>query len=501
MPTLPGRPVEQRRGRLGAVSAAHPEAALAGADVLRLGGNAVDASIAASAVICVVMPEAASLGGDLLALVRRPGASPVAVNGTGASAIGAVPGHWLSGGASVTTPGLVAAWGALHRTAGRLPLPVVLARAVALARDGVLVDERLAAAVAAQRARLLAGGGWAWNLLYRQVGERWRQPALADLLEAVADGGPDAFYTGPVAAAVAGAVRHNGGWLTEDDLAAHTTDVRAPVTVDWGDARVHVQPPVTQGVLLAMALHHLDGLDLTALDLNHRLDLAFGDDDALAHLLVELTEAVFAHRSDCGRGGDLLAEQLLLDLERAAHRGGPRAYLHTAGVAAADADGLVVSSLVSVFDDFGSAVFVPELGLTLNNRGAGFTDGANAPGRGRKPVHTLAPALVEGRAVLAMATPGADGQVQTLLQILVAMRQRGLRLTDAVAALRWRTEGGTLLVEEGHPAQAALAARGHDVRTRPAGDPVFGGVVGAGIDDDGPYCVSDWRRQVTSAVA
>lgn len=494
MPATTRTPVAQQRGRLGAVSAAHPLAAAAGTDVLRQGGNAVDAVVAASAVVCVLMPEAASLGGDLLALVRRPDGTTVAVNGTGASALEATPGLWLTGGGSVTTPGLVAAWAAMHGSAGRLPLGAVLAPALGLARDGVALTQSLSVAVTAQRARLLTGGAQAWDLVHRRVGERWRQPELADLLQAVGDDGPDAFYRGPAAVAVAGAVRRNGGWLDEADLAAHTTDVRQPVTVRWGGAAVHVQPPMTQGVLLAMALHELESVWLGTAEQP-------ADDDALAHLLVELTEAVFAHRSDCGRGAELLSEPLPVDPERAAHRGGPRAYLHTAGVAAADADGLVVSSLVSVFDDFGSAVYVPELGLTLNNRAAGFTDGANAPGRGRKPVHTLAPALVEGRTVLALATPGADGQVQTLLQILVALRQGPLTLSEAVAALRWRTEGGALLLEDGHPALAGLAARGHDVIVRPAGDPVFGGVVGAGVDDDGPFCVSDWRRQVSSAVA
>lgn len=488
--------VRQVRGRVGAVSAAHPTASAAGAELLRLGGNAVDAAVAAQAVICVLMPQAASVGGDLLALVRRPDGVTVAVNGTGASAAAAAPGLWLSGGSSVTTPGLVAGWTSLHGSFGRLPLHTVLAPAISLARSGVRVDEPLVRAVEEQRHRLVVGGAASWDLMRMRTGDLWRQPALAGLLAAIAVEGEAAFYSGFGPGAIAAAVQRNGGWLTEADLAGHRSEVRTPVTVPWGEARVSVQPPMSQGVLLTMALHWLDTRHAAS---SAGFEPAPGwADDGLPHLLVELTEAVFAHRSACATGEALLAEPLDVDPVRAAHRGGPRAYLHTAGVAAADVEGLVVSSLVSVFDDFGSAVFVPELGCTLNNRAAGFTDGANSPGAAKKPVHTLAPALVEGRRVLGLATPGADGQVQALLQILVALRFGGLSVADAVAALRWRTEGGSLLLETGHPARTGFESRGHDVVLRPPGDPVFGGVVAAGIDDEGPFCVSDWRRQVAS---
>ncbi len=484
------------RGRRGAVSSAHPLASEAAAEVLAAGGNAVDAAVGAQAAICVLMPQAASLGGDLLTLVRRPDGVTLAVNGTGASAIDARPGPWLTGANSVTTPGLVAGWESTHRRFGGIPLTAVLAPAIRLARAGIVVDHTLAQAVDEQRSRLVDGGAGDWALLRMRPGDRWRQPELAELLGSLAEDGPQSFYQGGCAAAIVSAVHRHAGRLGTADLANHRTDVKQPMSVAWGRAVAHVQPPMSQGVLLAMALHYLDeragpfGNGPALLD-----DL---DEDAWAHLLVELTEATFAHRSDCAAGEALLEQALDVDPDRAANRGGPRAYLHTAGVATADAAGLVVSSLVSVFDDFGSGVFVPELGFTLNNRAAGFTDGANAPAAGTKPVHTLAPVLVQGDQVIALATPGADGQVQTLLQILVAIRFRQLDLPDAVAALRWRTEEGSLLIEAGHPARTALEQRGHVVRDRAPGDPVFGGVVAAGVDEHGPFCVSDWRRQVSS---
>lgn len=470
------RPVRAPRG---AVAAGHPLAAAAGAATLAAGGGAADAAIAAAAVICVAMPQAAGIGGDLLALVHDPAAGALAIEGSGTTPAAATA-VASSGGASVTVPGLVGAWGELHGRWGRLPLAAALEPAIELARTGLVVDDDLARAVAAQHPRLVAGGGASWPLLDTAAGERWAQPELAALLGAIGDRGPAAFYSGPAADAVAAAVTAHGGSLVAADLARHTTGVLAPLAVPWAGGTVLVQPPMSQGILLAMALRHLEA--------------AGGAPDD--HHLVELTEAAFAHRSRCGEGAALLDEPLEVDPRRAARRGGPRAYLHTAGVAAADDSGLVVAALVSVFDDFGSGVVVPELGIVLNNRAGGFTDGANAHGPGRRPVHTLAPFLALGAdgSVTGLATPGADGQVQTLLQVLVGMRHRGRGLAAAIAAPRWRSEGGRLLVEGGHPAAAELGHAGHDVEPRPAGDDVFGAVVAAGTDAGGPYAAADWRR-------
>ncbi len=204
----------------------------------------------------------------------------------------------------------------------------------------------------------------------------------------------------------------------------------------------------------------------------------------------------------CAEGEGLLGTELMINLAAAQRRGGPRAYLHTAGVAVSDADGMTVSSLVSVFDDFGSCVFVPECGITLNNRAGGFTDGANAAGPGRIPVHTLAPAMVlTDRGTLALATPGADGQVQTLLQVMTGIFRDGLDLAEAVRKPRWRSEGGDVLIERSHPAQTDLARLGHRLRILDDGDVRFGAIVCAGDIDDAPIALSDWRRHTWSGVA
>jgi gamma-glutamyltranspeptidase/glutathione hydrolase len=159
----------------------------------------------------------------------------------------------------------------------------------------------------------------------------------------------------------------------------------------------------------------------------------------------------------------------------------------------------VISSLVSVFDDFGSCVFVPDLGITMNNRAGGFTEGANAAAPGKRPVHTLAPAMLSTpQGVLALATPGADGQVQTLLQVLVAIHREGVDLAQAIARPRWRSENSELLIEQSHAAIDRLTALGHRVIPLADGEVRFGAVVCAGWIDDQPVAVADWRRETAA---
>lgn len=475
------------RGVRGAVAAAHPLACAAGQEVLTLGGNAVDALVAAQAVLAVIMPDACGLGGDMLALVAEAGGDVHAVTGTGKAPRGMVR-VATDGADSVTVPGIVGAWETLSRRWGTLPLARCLAPAERLARVGFPLSAALAIAVEAQRKRLVAGGAEGWLLLSAVRGDRIVQPEVAGLLARVGAEGASAFYTGASARAIERAIGRLGGAMDAGDLAAHETPVSVPVTVGFGEWSVSVQPPPTQGILLAMALRGRARLAATNADLGDHAD-------------IELTEAAFASRADCAAGEALLDLDLEVDLRKASRRGGPRAYLHTAGVCATDAAGMTVSSLVSVFDDFGSCVFVPELGITLNNRAGGFTGGANAAAPGKRPVHTLAPALLRGPGgTVALATPGADGQVQTLLQVIGKL-SRGATLEEAIAAPRWRSEGGRVLVEEGHPAISGLAALGHDMLPLPRGDMRFGAVVAAGQADGGPFALADWRRECWSGVA
>lgn len=279
----------------------------------------------------------------MLALVRDAAGEGTAVNGTGRSSADA---HRFSqtGGASVTVPGLIGGWTQAHRLWGRLELSQVLGHAIALATTGIRIDAALARARDQQRQRLLDGGAATWSLMAAHVGSLWRQPELVQLLAQVADDFGDGFYSGDSAAAMVAAVGRNGGSLRHSDFLLHTTPVGEPVTVNYDGGRLVAQPPTSQGVLLALAATAADAI------------LRNGAVESLDHLLVEITEAALAHRSDCADAVTVLGRPLQVDAVNAGHRGGPRAYLHTARVAAADSSGMVVSSLISVFDDFGSGV-------------------------------------------------------------------------------------------------------------------------------------------------
>jgi gamma-glutamyltranspeptidase/glutathione hydrolase len=489
--SAPCRPV--LRGRFGAVSAAHPLAVAAGQELLNGGGSAADAAIAAQAVLCVVMPDACSLGGDMLALVRgadhdmQADDNVRALNGTGRAPLRLD--HVADDGAnSITVPGIVDAWCRLSQDFGQVALAHALAPAIRLARAGVRTSDMLAATLAKHRERLVRGGAHGWAFFDASPHSLIRQPELAAVLQAVGAAGRSAFYGGSAARQIAAVVEALGGALDERDLEAHETVLARPIETAWDDMVVSTQPPMAQGILLNLSVQALGRLG--------RFAPSLAD-----HVAIELTNAAFAHRDDVAEGLALLDRPLAIDLERAANRSGPRAYLHTAGVACADAQGMVISSLVSVFDDFGSCVFVPALGITLNNRAGGFTGGANAAAPGKLPVHTLAPALLtmpEG--TVALATPGADGQVQTLLQVLMGLRCAGLDLAAAIARPRWRSENGMLLIEEGHAGREALAALGHRIVSCPDGDARFGAVVSAGCLHGEPVGAADWRRDTSVGV-
>jgi len=479
-----------KRNETIACSTAHRLATQAAIGISRAGGTAVDSAIAAHAVICVTMPQAAGLGGDLMMIVAPQDDAALAVTGSGRSAN--VANTAISVGRSVTVPGMVSGWHSAHERWGLLDRQNILQPAIDLARNGVSVDADLASAVNGQRRRFEALGDTGWSLLGKSQGDTWIQPELADLLEKLARDGFDRFYEGEVAAAIVAAARRHGSTLTVDDFAQHRATLAEPVRSSWSGGTLEVQPAPSQGVILSMASSWID---------ENRARL-IASPTIREHLLVEATEAAFESRDDVIQEGEsLLSRALVVNESSADRRGGPRGYVHTAGVAVATAD-QVVSSLVSVFDDFGSCVFVPELGITLNNRGDGFTDKENSYRPGEYPVHTLAPSIVRTREgmTLALATPGADGQVQTLLQVLSAMEFDGQDVTEAIDAPRWRSENGSLLIEAGHPAAADLESRGHTLNHQEYGDPIFGAVVAAGCGPHGLIVGADPRRGVVGRI-
>jgi gamma-glutamyltranspeptidase/glutathione hydrolase len=476
-------------GQRGAIATGHPLATAAAQEIFALGGNAVDAAVAAQAALAVVAPHACGPGGDAVALVTCPGREVTAAIGAGAFPAMAQPGVVGDDASAVTVPGALAAWDTLLAQFGALPRAEVIEPAARLAENGVRVGGALLAAAAAQRSRLARGGAGGWPLL-RCTGDAARlcQPELSALLRSFGQEGSAAFYRGRMAGAIAQAARRDGGTLDEADLAAHRTRMGAPVTVPWRGGTLALAPPPSQAILLAMALRAASQF------------LATSPAQA-EHISVESVKAAFDFRDQVGTHPDLLGITLHVDPERARPGSRARAYLHTAAVATADSAGTVVSSLVSLFDDFGAATFVPEGGFVLNNRGSGFTIAPNDARPAKWPVHTLSPAIMSGSdgETLALATPGADGQVQTLLQVLRRAGDAGW--ASAIAEPRWRSEGSWLFAEREYPHTAALGALGHAVSTLPDGDDRFGSVVAAGLHEGFPFAAADWRRQSWAGVA
>jgi gamma-glutamyltranspeptidase / glutathione hydrolase len=490
------RPRPVVRGRRGVVSCGHPLGVSAALEALVDGGNAVDAACAAAAALCVVLPNACGLGGDALILIGRRDGGSLAINGNGA-APAAVPARIPpDGGGTAAVPGLVAALVRAHEREGRLPRERVLSPAVDLASGGFPVGDDLRSAMDRQRERLQRGAA-SWALADPRLapGDVVRLPRLADLLAAIASDGAAAFYGGAAAEAIAAAARAGGGAMQAADLHAYDAQIGAPVCARYAGVTCETSPPTSQGILLLVALRWLE-----------RLKSSSGETSRL-HQQVRAIEECFAFRSDVARkdaAERLLADSVLdeMSLEPGGRTGaGPLGYHHTTAIAVADSDGLVVSALISVFDDFGSATLVPELDIVLNNRLLGFdAEGPNAPAPGRRPVHTLSPALVRSpEALTAIATPGADGQVQTLLQVLSAVHEDGVPLQEALHGPRWRVVDGSVALEEGFDPELAadLEIRGHAVVLHPAGDELFGGVAAATSHAGRPglTAASDPRRE------
>jgi gamma-glutamyltranspeptidase/glutathione hydrolase len=230
------------------------------------------------------------------------------------------------------------------------------------------------------------------------------------------------------------------------------------------------------------------------------------DSVRVAHLGVEAIEAAFAFRDEVavpGAASRLLSTELEVDRLRARRLGGPRGYAHTTAVASADSEGTVVSMLVSVFDDFGSAGLVGPGGFFLNNRMTGFSPNPGSPNAaapGRRPVHTLSPALVEEPgSVMALATPGADGQVQFLVQLVDGLLRGGASLPEVLGRPRWRSVDGGLALEGGFDDAVAdgLQKLGHELLRLPAGHELFGAAVAAGVDNRAGslFAAADPRRE------
>jgi gamma-glutamyltranspeptidase/glutathione hydrolase len=471
-------------------------ASAAGLRMLSAGGSAVDAALAANAVLSVTLPNQCGLGGDLFALVHRPGEAPVALNASGRSGSGADPaalrdrGHRVMPSreaAAVTVPGCVDGWLALHERFGRLELARLLAPAIGYARDGFPASPYLAQAITRSgphiRQEMAAGD--------RPVaGQRIRRPGVARMLDGIAAGGRSAFYEGEFGQAL---LRLGHGQFSESDLLAVNADWVAPLAVDVWGRTVWGPPPNSQAYVT-----------LSAAWLAEQAGLPVDPGDPLwAHLLIEASRQAAFDRlqvlHEAADGTALISPERLgpraarIDPERAAVLGQRVAKGGTTYLCAVDGDGLAVSLMQSNAMGFGSELVAEGTGVFLHNRGIGFSLTPGHPaeyGPRRRPPHTLAPVLVTegaGQLCAVLGTRGGDAQPQVVAQLLARLLHAEQDAGTAVAAGRWALRaaehdsgfntwdgGGQVLVElEGQaPASWAdgLARRGHAVEvTAPFG--------------------------------
>jgi gamma-glutamyltranspeptidase/glutathione hydrolase len=487
-----------RHAPTGMVTSVDHLASSAGVDVLRRGGSAADAAVAANAVLAVTCPHLCGMGGDLFALVHdpaaAPGGGPSALDASGRAGSGADAARLRAEGhtampfhgdvRAVTVPGCVDGWLALHARYGRLPLATVLAAATGYAVSGFPASPRLATAVAG-----LGDTPGAGDLTVRRPlapGATVRRPGVGGALDAIAVEGRAGFYGGAFGT---GLLALGAGEYTPADLDVPLGRWVGPIAVHAFGHDLWTVPAPSQGYLTLLGAAIADGLDLP--------DEA---DARWAHLLIEAARAAAHDRLDVlFDGADLspllAAEEVarrrdLVDPERRSALPSGTVGGGTMHLCAADGDGMAVSLIQSNASGFGSGLFEPATGIGLHNRGLGFSvvDGHPAEYRpGHRPPHTLSPALVthvDGTLAGVVGTMGGDSQPQLLLQILVRWLRHGATPGVAVAADRWTLSGRSGFDTWTDPAavrvrieaaaaptwQAGLVARRHTVEVAPVED-------------------------------
>jgi gamma-glutamyltranspeptidase/glutathione hydrolase len=473
----------------GLIAANHYLAAQAGYEMLRKGGNAFDAALAAAAVLTVVEPQSSHVGGDLFALVYRPEDGRVqAINASGPAPAAATPDRFPNGipntgPLAVTVPGVVDGWLTIWERYCSRPLAEIFEPAIALAEEGFPVTVRLAAAIAANAGRLSRFPASARTFLPDgnppEPGQILRQPDLAGTFRALADGGREAFYRGELGRRLVKAVAELGGILSGADLAAYRCEVLDPISVNYRGYTVFGQPPVSQGFILLECLKILEGFDLAS--------YGFLSPDVI-HLEIEAKKLAFEDRLKYAGDpkfvefavGHLLSEvhaesrRKLIRPDRAGPGQAPGQLSigrETTYLAAVDRHGNAVSWIQSIFHVFGSAVVAGDTGILLNNRMCGFSPDPASPNRlepGKRPVHTLNTYMVfkDGRPYLSGGTPGQHYQVMVNLQVLVNVLDFGLHPQAALDAPRWgNLEGTGVQIEARIPESTAaeLRRRGHNV--------------------------------------
>ena len=501
----------------GMVATPHPGATAAGVDALAGGGSAVDAAVAANAMLAVVYGNACGLGGDAFALVWDPASERLhGFNGSGRSPAALTiervrsaghDGMPARGPLPITVPGAVDAWAQLLERFGRRSLADALLPAATVADSGYELTRITAGSIAASLPFFDADAAAVFGAAGGS-GSPFRQPLLAATLRAIADGGRDAYYAGPIGVEIARAVRDAGGVLSAEDLADHRGEWVDPISTTYRDVDVATTPPNSQGITALIALNVLSALDWP--------DAAPMSAERL-HAQVEAVKVAWSERDRCvgdpGRG--LADPSALLAPEHAgwlASRLSPgRAHRHvptnppgggTVYLCAADANGMIVSLIESNYMGFGSGVMGGSTGIMLQNRGAYFSldpEHPNALAPRSRTLHTLMPGMLlrDGRAEVALGAMGGDGQPQTMVQLVTGLLDDGLDVQAVIDRPRWvaRTEApgaplGPVSIESDGVDDAtvgALRALGHEVELVEPRTPLMGWAQAIRRRPDGSY--------------
>lgn len=497
---LPGRsPVH---GVNGMVATSQPLATMAGLEMLWRGGNAVDAAVAASAVLAVVQPTSTGLGGDCFAFYAPASGKIVAYNGSGRAPAAATPEWYVGRGIkqidrpsphAVTVPGAVDAWARLLQDHGTKGLDEVLQPAIRAARDGYPVHSRMARDWAKRTEILRRDPVAARNYLpdgkAPGVGAIHRLPYLANTLAAIAREGRDVFYKGWIAEDLVAHLKSVGGLHTLEDFAAAKGEYVTPVTTDYRGYTVHECPPNSQGIVALEMLNILSGFKTPS---GGPLSVE------RLHLLIEAVWLAYADRDRyvCDPAVNAVPVDRLLSAEhasemrakirpdRAMHARPSRLPPHkdTIYLTVVDRDRNAISFINSLYESFGSGLCGPKSGVLLQNRGCGFVVDPTHPnciGPGKRPMHTIIPALLtqNERAVMPFGVLGGHYQATGHAFLLGSILDYGLDLQEAIDLGRvypTQLEQNQVEVEDGVPAEtvAGLKALGHNIV--PAPDPVGG---------------------------
>jgi gamma-glutamyltranspeptidase/glutathione hydrolase len=490
---LPGRSLAISRNAMAATS--HPAATLAALDILKAGGTAIDAAVAACAVQCVVEAGSTGIGGDCFVLYSRGGSTDIlAYNGSGRTPAAATLGWYAKAGIAtlerhsphaVTVPGAVEAWARLVADHGRLPLKEVLAPAIAHARDGYAITPRVAYDLAGQRELLVRDANAAATFLVDgeapKAGAIQRQPGLAATLEAIGREGKDAFYRGGIAREMVDYLAAAGGLHTLDDFAAAQGEYVTPISTAFRGRTVYECPPNGQGIVALMIMKILERfqpkggplavenlhIELEATRLAYAARDRFVADPATAevpveHLLSDKLADELAAMIDPARALDPLPAIPA----GAEHR-------DTVYISVVDKDRNAVSFINSIFSPYGSGLMTKASGVLFHNRGQSFVlrEGhPNAIAPRKRPMHTIIPGMVAegGRVTMPFGVMGGHYQAMGHAHFLAKLFDHGLDLQEAIDLPRLFPLPGTKTVETERRLREtvgpALSARGFDVQ-------------------------------------